>query len=120
MMQPTQTEVASMSQNLSNLQKSENWRRHWEAWKTSGLSQAEYGRRQELPIHAFRYWITKFNQPAVPATTALVKLPVQARTIRESSIELVVDKKYRLIIRSDFDSDLLRAVLSSLEGRSCL
>lgn len=99
--------------------KSEHWRQHWEAWKASGLSQSEYGRRQGLPIHAFRYWITKFNQPVIPATTALVKLAVKAQAAREASLELVVDKKYRLIIRTDFDSELLQAVLSSLEGRSC-
>jgi hypothetical protein len=48
-----------------------------------------------------------------------VKLPLQVQTTRDASLELIVDKKYRLIIRRDFDSDLLRAVLSSLEGRSC-
>jgi hypothetical protein len=113
-MPPTPTEVAIMNPNQQGQLKSEKWRRHWEAWKESGMSQAEYGRRQELPIHAFRYWITKFNQPAIPATTALVKLPIQVQTARESSLELVVDKKYCLIIRKDFDSDLLRAVLSTM------
>jgi hypothetical protein len=108
-----------MNQKNQSQIKTNHRRQHWEAWKASGLSQAEYGRRQELPIHAFRYWITKFNQPVIPATTALVKLPIKAQAAREASLELVVDKKYRLIIRTDFDSDLLRAVLSSLEGRLC-
>jgi hypothetical protein len=97
--------------------KSEHWKQHWEAWKASGLSQSEYGRRQGLPIHAFRYWITKFNQPDIPTTTALVKLAVQAQAASEAPLELVVDKKYRLIIRTCFDPALLRAVLASLEGR---
>jgi hypothetical protein len=109
-----------MKQKHQSQLKSENWKRHWEAWKESGMSQAEYGRRQGLKIHAFRYWVTKFNQPeALPVTTALVKLPIQAQTTRGASLELVVDKKYRLIIRTDFDSDLLQAVLTSLECRSC-
>lgn len=97
----------------------ESWRQHWEAWKVSGSSQAEYGRQHGLKIHTFRYWITKFNQPALAESTALVKLPIQAQTTRNASLELVIGKKYRLIIRADFDSDLLRAVLSSLEGQPC-
>jgi hypothetical protein len=119
MMAPTQTEVVLMNQKHQSQMKSEKWRQHWEGWKESGMSQAEYGRRQALPIHAFRYWITKFNQPSISTTTALVKLPVQAQAKRETSLELVVDKKYRLIIRTDFDSDLLQAVLTSLETRPC-
>ena len=109
-----------MSKNNQGAINSENWRQHWENWKASGLSQAEYGRRHKLKIHAFRYWVTKFHQPeTLRATTALVKLPLQVQTTCDASLELIVDKKYRLIIRRDFDSDLLRAVLSSLEGRSC-
>jgi hypothetical protein len=109
-----------MSKNNPSTINSKIWRQHWEDWKESGLSQAEYGRRHGLEIHTFRYWVTKYNQPeTLPATTALVKLPLQAQTMRDASLELVVDKKYRLIIRADFDSALLQAVLSSLEGRSC-
>jgi hypothetical protein len=120
MMAPSRAQEAIMSKTNPDAINSENWRRHWEGWKESGLSQAEYGRRHGLKIHIFRYWVTKFNQPeTLPVTTALVKLPIQAQTTRDASLELVVDKKYRLIIRTDFDSDLLQAVLSSLEGRSC-
>jgi hypothetical protein len=97
----------------------ERWRRHWKAWKESGLSQEQYGRQHQLKIHAFRYWVTKFNQPINQSTTALVKLPVQAQPLRESLLELVIQEKYRLMIRSGFDPRLLQEVLRSLEGGAC-
>jgi transposase-like protein len=100
--------------------KSESWQKHWEAWKESGISQAEYARRVAVNLHQMRYWINKFNRPATPAgITALVKLPQQTPRPSEASIELVMDQRYRLIIRTGFDSHLLHAVLSSLEGRLC-
>lgn len=97
----------------------EGWRRHWEAWKESGLSQAQYSRQHQVKIHAFRYWVTKFNQPVKQSFTALVKLPVQALPKRESLLELVIQEKYRLLIRSGYDPRLLLEVLNSLEGRAC-
>lgn len=106
-------------QKQSSVVMPENWRKHWEAWKVSGLSQAEYGRRHQLNIHVFRYWITKFNQPQPLPMQSLVKLPTRIQNSSESTIELVVEQKYRLIIHKHFDASLLQAVLASLEGRVC-
>ena len=97
----------------------ERWRRHWKAWKESGLSQAQYSRQHQLKIHVFRYWVTKFNQPINQSSTALVKLPVQALSKRECLLELVIQEKYRLLIRAGFDPRLLQEVVHSLEGRAC-
>ena len=108
-----------MNKGNQNQPATERWRRHWKAWKESGLSQAQYGRQYQLKIHAFRYWVTKFNQPINQSTTSLVKLPMQCKPIRESMLELVIQEKYRLLIRSGFDSHLLQEVLHSLEGRAC-
>jgi transposase-like protein len=109
-----------MSDRDQGALKSEDWRRHWEAWKASGISQVEYAREVAVNLHQLRYWISKFNRPETPATTtAMVKLTYQTPRLFEAPLELVVDTKYRLIIRTGFDASLLQAVLSSLEGRSC-
>jgi hypothetical protein len=61
-----------------------------------------------INLHQLRYWISKFNRPATPAgITALVKLPQHTPRPSEASIELVMDQKCRLIIRTGFDSRLL-------------
>lgn len=106
-----------MHRRNQNQAATESWRRHWEAWKESGLSQAQYSRQHQVKIHAFRYWVTKFNQPVNQSSSALVKLPMQCKPIRETMLELVIQEKYRLLIRSGFDSHLLQEVLHSLEGR---
>jgi hypothetical protein len=31
-------------------------------WKDSGLSQAEFARKNELKLHMFRYWISKLRK----------------------------------------------------------
>lgn len=108
-----------MNKRNHNQPATECWRRHWEAWKESGLSQAEYSRQHQLKTHVFRYWVTKFNHPVNQSSTALVKLPEQCKPIRESTLELVVQEKYRLLIRTGYDSSLLQEVLHSLEGRIC-
>jgi len=108
-----------MNKGNQNQLATEHWRRHWQAWKESGLLQAQYSRQHQLKIHAFRYWVTKFNQPINQSATALVKLPVQAQPCHESLLELVITEKYRLVIRSGFNPRLLQEVLSSLEGRAC-
>ena len=108
-----------MNNAIQNPSAREAWRRHWKAWKESGISQAEYGRRHNLKIHAFRYWVTKYNQPVKQSSTALVKLPVQALPKRESWLELIIQEKYRLLIHSGYDPRLLQEVLNSLECQAC-
>ena len=108
-----------MNKRNYNQPATECLRKHWEAWKESGLSQAEYSRQHKLKIQVFRYWVTKFNQPVKQSSTALVKLPEQSKPIRESTLELVVREKYRLLIRTGYDASLLQKVLHSLEERIC-
>lgn len=97
-----------------------DWRRHWESWKQSGLSQVAYSRKNQIPIHAFRYWITKYNQVASSEPTrALIKLPEQYKPRNEACLELEVGQKYNLRIKEGINPDLLKAVLDSLEERIC-
>lgn len=108
-----------MNQEMKNKLSSGIWQQHWASWKAGGLSQAEYARQRQVNLHRFRYWINKFRRPENQAgSTALVKLPAQTLRPSESALELVVDKKYRLMIRPGFDPSLLQAVLSTLDGRS--
>lgn len=108
-----------MSKNENAQSRQTYWHQHYKAWKTSGQSQAEYAQHCQLKLHAFRYWITKFNQPSIQPAKALVRVPLQAIPVRETFLELIVEGKYRLIIRPGFDAGSLQAVVSSLEDRSC-
>lgn len=45
------------------------WAAHVTALRKSGLSRAEYCRRQNLSYHALTYWCRKLAHPGMPATT---------------------------------------------------
>ena len=47
------------------------WQAHITAWKTSGLSQAQYCQQQDIKFHNFAYWRTRLNQTAAPTPTLL-------------------------------------------------
>lgn len=40
---------------MADTKTQENWRRHIEKWQNSGLSQAEYCRRNDLSANAFQW-----------------------------------------------------------------
>ena len=40
----------------------EKMQSHVSQWKESGLSQAEFARKNELKLHAFRYWVAKLRK----------------------------------------------------------
>lgn len=93
------------------------WKYHWESWKKSGLTRAEYSRQHKLPIQIFQYWVTKYNKAKKETCTALVKLPAQCKPA--SVLELVIQGKYHLLIRSGFDSQHLQEVVQNLEKQAC-
>ena len=58
-----------------NQRRAENkrcWQRHVEKWKASGLSQAEYCRKNNLRSRGFGYWKRKLEKQNLPE---LVELP---------------------------------------------
>lgn len=38
------------------------WKERFDAWKTSGLSAAEWCRKQNIKVHQMYYWIRKFKE----------------------------------------------------------
>jgi len=46
----------------SDHERSQFWRSHLEAWSGTGLSQAEYCRRNHLKPNRFTYWKKKLKQ----------------------------------------------------------
>ena len=55
-----------------------HWRRHVEAWRESGLSQADYCRQQGLNHKTFSVWTRRVQvNPSLDKNTPLDLLPVQ-------------------------------------------
>ena len=95
-------------------QKRKFWQAHVKAWGKSGLSQAEYSRRQGLDAHRLGYWVNNKPATSVPPLT-LVEVPAQKiTTINVAALKLVVDNHYQIEIGDHFSSTTLEKVLQVL------
>lgn len=91
------------------------WRGHVEAWQTSGLSQAEYGRRHGVVACSLARWASKLRSETGNGLVEVAKgLPAE---VKERPIELVVDGRYLMRLWPGTDRHHLGEVLSVLEDR---
>ncbi|MCK5606105.1 IS66 family insertion sequence element accessory protein TnpB [Candidatus Pacearchaeota archaeon] len=91
-------------------QKRKFWAAHVKAWKESGLSQAEYCRRQDLDSTRLSYWANKSN--VKPAAMTLVEVP---RPVDVGTGLKLYAGHYQLEIGNQFAPAALEQVLKVLE-----
>lgn len=97
------------------------WQAHINAWRKSGLSQAEYCRRNNISYHALRYWQKKCEQLSSSEIT-FVPVPftgtVQNDVGRNSISGLKVEfgNRFKIHVADDFSSATLTRLISTLEG----
>ena len=98
------------------------WQTHIRKLQESGLSRAEYCRRQKLSYHALTYWHRKLANSS-PGAGALVPVPVQkiinrsTATIQGAGIKILVGNDIAIEVAEHFSSSVLNQVLSMLEQR---
>ena len=94
------------------------WRQHIEVWRSSGLTQIAYCRQHELRPHQFTYWKKRFIQ----TDTGITFVPLKIRRCVQpasgmcssSALRLNVGRDLQIEIGPDFDSHLLRRLISTL------
>ena len=100
-------------------QKRSYWKQQIEQWQQSGLSQAEYCRRNNLKHHQLVYWKrrclkTETEVPFVPVRLeALLDIPAPAD---QASLTVIIDNQFKVEIVAGFDPQLLRQVVTALRG----
>ena len=103
------------------------WRKHYEAFKASGLRRTNYSRKHQLVYHRFSYWCRKFNQVLenAPDESALVAanfVPIHMRseqkcdTDGEALCVLELGAQQRLLI---YTPRAIETVLRILRGNIC-
>ena len=104
----------------SALERSQFWRSHLEAWPDTGLSQAEYCRRNHLKPNRFTYWKNKFKQDS--CSMELVQLPesvfktVSSPVYDKAPLRMTVgSSRFTLEIPDDFTPATLEQVLMILK-----
>ena len=99
------------------------WRVHIRTWETSGFSQNEYCRRNNLRTNQFTYWKTKFNQRAPSETVSFVPVAMSPTHTVEQSFESsdsgvsVFLGTIQIKIASNFSPACLAKIVSALEAR---
>jgi len=87
------------------------WQHHIEKWKASGLSQAEYCRKNDLRSRAFGYWKRKLEKQNLPE---LVEVPVSLGTA--GVLKLNIGHQFQIEIPDGFSSATLGKILLTLKS----
>lgn len=93
-----------------------NWRKHVRNWKESGLTQAEYCRRNGINRRSLFYWKKRVAQCDPEISFVEIALPPGCITPRSSVLRVLIGERYRIEIESGFDPGLLQQVVCALEG----
>lgn len=103
---------------IGPIEKDKFWQAHVVAWEQSGVSQAEYCRRQGLSVKIFGYWKRKFqcNESALTFVPVSIK-PAQVTANKSiASLRLVIGSDYSVEISDGFKTETLRRLLDTLAG----
>jgi hypothetical protein len=100
-------------------QKRNYWKQQIEQWQQTGLSQAEYCRRNNLKHHQLVYWKKRY----LKAETEVSFVPVQLEALLDipapadqASLTVIIDNQFKVEIAAGFDPQLLRQVVTALRG----
>ena len=95
------------------------WKQHIDSWQETGLTQAEYCRRNNLKHHQLVYWKKRFLKTETGVSFVPLKLedffdiPAQSDC---AALHLVINNHLKIEIRTGFDAQLLRQLLFVLRG----
>ena len=102
-------------------QKRSYWKQHIDSWQETGLTQAEYCKRNNLKHHQLVYWKKRFLKTEPDVSFVPLKfeglLDLSARQ-QPASLTLVINNQFKIEIRAGFDSQLLRQLILALRGLS--
>lgn len=98
-------------------EKREEWLRHLESWKESGLSANKYCIENGINKSSFRYWIDRDNKkPTKKKSFIEVKIP-QTLPVNGNNKFSLKYESYEIMIPSAFDKTDLYKILDVLKMR---
>lgn len=110
--------MAEQSCRERNKEKQKIWTSHIEGWKSSGLSQVDYCRQNDLSRVQFTYWKCKLDKKAEPVTfVPVLGKPFLAERAFNSQVplKLIIDSHYKIEIADGFSPATLSALIHTLE-----
>jgi len=97
--------------NQRRTKNTKGWHHHIEKWKASGLSQAEYCRKNDLRSRGFGYWKRKLEKQNLPE---LVEVPVSLGIA--GVLKLNIGHQFQIEIPDGFSSVTLGQILLTLKS----
>jgi len=109
--------------NAAQPSRARYWQAHIKALNESGLSRAEYCRRQKLSYHALNYWQRKFTKKGpqalklVPITVPTVSVAVAGSRIGDAGLKILLPGKIAIAVADNFSPATLVKLLNILGAR---
>lgn len=112
--------MAGQSWKERNIEKRRIWTSHIDAWKSSGLSQVEYCRQNDLSRVQFTYWKCKLDKK----TDSVTFVPVLGKPLlsckgaldHQVPIQLIIDNRYKIEVGDGFSPITLSTLIRTLGG----
>ena len=110
--------MENAARSIERMERRQFWEGHVDHWKTSGLTQAEYCRQNDLRVHSFWYWRKRFCPKNTSAT--LVELPIRGALSGPflnlpASLCLVINGLCRIEVTKGFDPETLKQLIETLD-----
>ena len=99
------------------------WQKHISQWSKSGLTQAEYCRRNKISAAAFHWWkgqLRKKSKAQKNSSTSMQFVEVHGvptPSVRSGEIyEVVLSRGRAIRVGRNFDSDVLKRLIAAVES----
>lgn len=108
--------MESRTSSRSNVKKV-YWQQQIRNWKTSGLSQKQFCRRQSLALSTFSYWKRRIELPEAEITKFYpLSIPPPITPPADTGLLLLVDRKrFAIEIKEVFSPTALKKLITVLE-----
>jgi hypothetical protein len=93
----------------------EHWRRVVGRWRASGLSQAEFCRRQDIPVWQLAWWRKRLKGQAEDATSLFVPVTIAPTAASAAELELTLPGGRILRFRAEVEPTTLAGIVAALE-----
>ena len=105
----------SISDHATGEQRREHWRRIVGRWQASGLSQAVFCRRQDIPVWKLAWWRQRLKGQAEDSASLFV--PVEIAPTASSAVELELTLQGGRILRFgvEVEPTTLAGIVAALE-----
>ena len=94
------------------------WTSHIKSWQSSGLSQVEYCRQNDLSRVQFTYWKCKLDKQKDPVTfVPLLGKPLQSDRPynHQAPLKLIINSRYKIEVGDGFSPATLSTLIRTFD-----